>query len=63
MKKPSTLLCTLALLASTPVAGQEPRLVVGPNTRVLADSRTPYVELMVAVNPVDPANLVGVSIA
>jgi len=61
MGKPSTLLYGLALLASPPLAGQEPRLVVGPNNRVGGDSGTPYVEQRVAVNPVKPANWVGVS--
>jgi hypothetical protein len=62
MRKPSTLLCSLALVAGATLAGQEPRLVVGPNTRVSGESGTPYVEQMLAVNPVDPANLVGVSL-
>lgn len=62
MRKPSTLLVILVLLASAPVAGQEPRLVVGPNIRVGGDPGTPYVEQRIAVNPVNPANLVGVSV-
>ena len=37
------------------------RVVVGPNIRVGGDLTAPYVEPMVAVNPVDPDNLVGVS--
>ena len=36
--------------------------MLGPNIRVGGDSGTPYVEQMLAVNPVDPANLVGVSL-
>jgi hypothetical protein len=62
MRKLSTLLCSLALLVSSPLAGQELRLVVGPNTSVSGDPSTPYVEQMLAVNPVNPANLVGVSL-
>lgn len=62
MRKPLTLLWSLALLASALLAGQEPHLVVGPNIRVGGDSGIPYVEQMLAVNPVDPANLVGVSL-
>lgn len=43
-------------------AGQEaPRIVVGPNVRVSSETAVPYVEPMIAVNPVDPDNLVGVS--
>jgi hypothetical protein len=51
-----------AVLVGLPAAGQElSSIVVGPNIRVGGDPSTPYVEQMIAVNPVDPDNLVGVS--
>ena len=52
----------LGFLFGEAVAAQEPaRLVVGPNVRVSGDSARPYVEMMIAVNPADPDNLVGAS--
>lgn len=56
------MLCGLAFLAGAPASSQQqPSVVAGPNTRVGGDPATPYVEQMIAVNPVDAENLVGVS--
>lgn len=55
-------LAALYVLLSEVTAGQEPpRIVVGPNVRVSGDTALPYVEPMIAANPVDPTNVVGVS--
>lgn len=52
----------LGLLFSEAVAAQKPaQMVVGPNVRVSGDSARPYVEMIIAVNPADPDNLVGAS--
>jgi len=52
----------LGFLFGEAVAAQEPaHMVVGPNVRVSGDSARPYVEMMIAVNPADPDNLVGAS--
>ena len=53
------LLIVAALLAAGADAGQEPRIVVGPDYLVSRDGDRPHVEIMAAANPRNPRNLLA----
>lgn len=58
---PSILLC-LNLLSGYSLAATNPedsKVLVGPNILVSRDADVPHVETMVAINPMDPKNLLG----
>ncbi len=51
-----------ALFTTVSLLAQEPSIVVGPNYLVSRDGDVPHAEMMMAVNPLDPQNLVAASI-
>src|SRR5581483_5879438 len=51
-----------ALVASAVFAADDVKIVVGPNYLVSHDGDTPHCEMMIAANPLDPKNLVAMSI-
>ena len=55
----SPFLIAAALMSAGADAGQEPRIVVGPDYLVSRDGDRPHVEIMAAANPRDPRNLLA----
>ena len=53
------LLAAALVAAGLADAGQEPRIVVGPDYLVSRDGDRPHVEIMAAANPRDPGNLLA----
>ena len=52
----------LVLVASAALAADDVKVTVGPNYLVSHDGDVPHCEMMIAANPLDPKNLVAMSI-
>ena len=55
----SCVLAAALVAAGAADAGQEPRIVVGPDYLVSRDGDRPHVEIMAAANPRNPRNLLA----
>jgi hypothetical protein len=62
MKKTSLIAFALVAVSVAVLAADDTKIVVGPNYLVSHDGDVPHCEMMIAANPLDPKNLVAMSI-